>query len=307
MSGHITTDAQQAVAVLAAGGVVALPTETVYGLAADATCPDAVARIFAIKGRPSDHPLIVHIADPEDLALWCTDVPESAQRLAALAWPGPLSLIVPRGPRIDAGVTGGRDTMAVRCPAHPVAREIIRRLGRPVAAPSANRFGRVSPTTAQHVAHDLGHDVDLIVDGGPCQVGLESTIVDCTVDPVQVLRPGSIDAQHIAALLEAPVAAAAGPVRAPGMLAVHYAPSCRVHVAESWAQAIALRSQLEVGSGFVDILDLSTDVVAAARNLYQWLRDADQRQLTDVVVVLPEPQGLGIAIRDRVTRAAAAH
>ena len=306
MSEHITTDVERAAVILASGGVVALPTETVYGLAADATQPEAVARIFAIKGRPSDHPLIVHIGDPEDLDRWCDDVPDSARRLATLAWPGPLSLIVPRGPGIDPGVTAGRDTMAVRCPAHPVIREVIRRLGHPIAAPSANRFGRVSPTTAQHVADDLGHDVDLIVDGGPCQVGLESTIVDCTVDPVQVLRPGSIDAEHIAALLKAPVAAASGPVRAPGMLEVHYAPSCRVHVAESWTQATALRSELDVGPGFVEILDLSIDVVAAARGLYGWLRGADQRHVTDLVVIMPAPQGLGVAIRDRVTRAAAA-
>ena len=306
MTAPITRDPQRAAAVLAAGGVVAVPTETVYGLAADVTLPAAVARVFAVKGRPADHPLIVHLADPDDLDAWSEAPSPAARRLAALAWPGPLSVIVPRSTRIADVVTGGRPTVALRCPAHPLVREVIRLLGHPVAAPSANRFGRVSPTTAQHVADDLGDDVDLILDGGPCEVGIESTIVDCTTDPVQVLRPGGLSADDIAALLERPVAPASGPVRAPGMLEVHYAPSCRVHLVDSPSEAQQMSARLQAPGRRVEKLDLQGDLVLAARGLYGWLRDADERGATDLVVTLPPAQGLGIAVRDRLSRAAAA-
>jgi len=305
VSTRVTRDPSQAAAVLARGGLVALPTETVYGLAADVTRTDAVRRIFAVKGRPTDHPLIVHIADPDDLVRWSTAPSPAARRLAALAWPGPLSVIVPRDHRIADTVTGGRDTVAVRCPAHDLARDVIRRLGRPVAAPSANRFGRVSPTTAQHVIDDLGDDVDLVLDGGPCSVGLESTIVDCTVDPVQILRHGGLPAEQVAALLEGPVAPASGPLRAPGMLEVHYAPSCRVHPVETAADAADLTTVLSQTGAVTAYLDLSGDVVRAARDLYGALRDADRQAATDLVVVLPRAAGLGVAVRDRVSRAAA--
>lgn len=305
MSARITRDVDLAVSVLARGGLVALPTETVYGLAADITQPDAVARIFAVKGRPADHPLIVHLAEPEDLDRWCWHPSDAARTLATLAWPGPLTVIVPRGDAIAPVVTGGRDTVALRCPAHPVAREVIRRLGRPVAAPSANRFGRVSPTTAQHVADDLGDDVDLILDGGPCDVGVESTIVDCTVDPVQVLRHGGVPAEAIEALLATPVVPASGPPRAPGMLAMHYAPRCRVHLAESDSQADTITRGIAGPGRRVERLDLTVDTVEAARGLYGWLRDADTRGATDLVVVMPPAVGLGVAVRDRLSRAAA--
>lgn len=305
MNPRVTVDTDVAVAALARGGVVALPTETVYGLAADATNPGAVRRVFAIKGRPPGHPLIVHIADPDDLERWSAEVSPAAQRLASLAWPGPLSLIVWRGPDIAPEVTGGRATMAVRCPVHPMARDVIRRLGRPVAAPSANRFGRVSPTTAQHVVDDLGDDVDLILDGGPCEIGVESTVVDCTTSPVQVLRPGSVTAADIEALLTEPVAAASGPVRASGMLEVHYAPACQVYLTDTDTEADTLRSALHSPQRHVEVLDLRGDVVAAARGLYGWLRDADRRGVTHLIVIAPVAAGLGVAVRDRLSRAAA--
>lgn len=306
MSVDVTSDPERAADILRDGGLVALPTETVYGLAADATQPEAVARIFAVKGRPVDHPLIIHIADPQDLAAWSDQPSEAAVHLTSLAWPGPLSVIVRRGAGIAPVVTGGRDTVAIRCPAHPLAREVIRRLGRPVAAPSANRFGRVSPTTAQHVIDDLGDDVDLVLDGGACAVGVESTIVDCTVDPVQVLRHGGLPVEHVERLLSRPVAAATGPARASGMLEVHYAPSCRVHLADDLAEAHELAGRLSNRDATVEVLDLSGDVVEAAKGLYGWLRQADARSVTDLVVAMPTAEGLGVAVRDRLTRAAAA-
>lgn len=305
MNPRVTVDTDLAVTVLAEGGIAAIPTETVYGLAVDATNPAAVRRVFAVKGRPADHPLIVHVADPDDLERWSAEVSPAAHRLASLAWPGPLSLIVGRGPLIASEVTGGRRTMAVRCPTHPMAREVIRRLGRPVAAPSANRFGRVSPTTAQHVADDLGDEVDVILDGGPCEIGVESTVVDCTTDPVQVLRPGSVTAADIEALLAAPVAGASGPVRAPGMLEVHYAPSCQVFVTNNDAETDTARRSLDAPRRRVEVLDLRGDVVAAARGLYGWLRDADRRGVTHLIVIAPVAAGLGLAVRDRLSRAAA--
>jgi len=222
------SDVDQALAVLRAGGLVAIPTETVYGLAADASNADAVHRIFAVKGRPVDHPVIVHIADPAEMGAWASSVPRSAALLGDACWPGPLTLLVPRGPNVLDAVTGGRSTVGLRVPAHPLTLELLHRFDGGLAAPSANRFGRVSPTTADHVRADLGDDVDFVLDGGPSPIGVESTIVDCTVDPPQVLRPGAITADEVAALLRMPLGAADGPSRAPGMLASHYAPRCRV-------------------------------------------------------------------------------
>lgn len=283
------------------GGLVAMPTETVYGLAADATDPAAIARIFAAKGRPVDHPLIVHLADPEDLAHWAPEASLAAHRLAATCWPGPLTLIVPRSHRLPAAVAGGRDTVALRVPAHPLARELIRLAGVPLAAPSANRFGAVSPTTADHVRSDLGDAVDVILDGGSCPVGVESTIIDTTVDPVQVLRAGAITAAHVAELLDSRVADAAGPARASGMLASHYAPNCQVRLVDSADDACALAA----GTPKCRILDLTDDVARYARDLYSELRRADDDNILTVIAVLPDPRGIGHAVRDRLTKAAA--
>ena len=229
-----------AVAVLTRGGLVAFPTETVYGLGADASNAEAVARIFRVKGRPVCHPLIVHVAGIEDLGRFAETVPASALRLAEALWPGPLTVVVPRADHVPAVLAGGHGTLAVRAPAHPVAQELLQAFGGGVAAPSANRFGRVSPTIAADVQADLGDDVDLILDGGACQVGVESTIVDCTGDQVVLLRPGGVPVEVLEGVLGAPVRRQPGPgaPAAPGTLAAHYAPRARVVVAATVEEAL---------------------------------------------------------------------
>lgn len=300
----LTTDVARAVEAIRRGGLVGVPTETVYGLAADATNPDAVARVFAVKGRPTSHPLILHIADATDLDRWARPG-ERAQALAALAWPGPLTLIVPRTGAVPTAVTGGRDSVGIRVPAHPMAHELLVACGTALAAPSANRFGGVSPTTAQHVLDDLAdvldHDRDVVLDGGPCRIGVESTIVDTTVDPPQLLRAGAITGAEITDLLSVGVASASGPARASGMLESHYAPRCQVRVVDSADDASALKA----GTPGAEILDLTADVAAYARRLYAELRSADERGATTVIAVLPPPVGLGHAVRDRLIKAAA--
>jgi L-threonylcarbamoyladenylate synthase len=301
----ITTDIERAVSAIGAGGLVALPTETVYGLAADATDVEAVRRIFAVKGRPGDHPLIVHLAAADQLPHWASTVPPAARLLADAAWPGPLTVIVPRAAHVLDEVTGGLDTVGLRVPAHPMAIELLERVGTGLAAPSANRFGSVSPTSAIHVLHDLGPSLDpgrdVILDGGPCRVGVESTIVDCAVDPPQILRAGGIPTEDIVRLLDGNVAGASGPSRASGMLASHYAPGCTVRLVDTHDDAMALRA----GTPNSEVLDLTDDLVVYAHDLYCRLRDADDRGVDTVIAVLPPPIGLGHAIRDRLTKAAA--
>ena len=294
------SDIDRALAVLRAGGLVAIPTETVYGLAADASNPVAVRRIFAVKHRPVDHPLIVHIAAAEQLRDWAGAIPPSAAVLADACWPGPLTVLVPRAARVLDAVTGGLPTVGVRVPAHPLTLQLLERFGGGLAAPSANRFGRVSPTTADHVRDDLGDDVDFVLDGGPCPIGVESTIVDCTVDPPQVLRPGGIPSEQISALLDQVLGHSDGPSRAPGMLESHYAPRCRVLLATTPAEAQALTA----GRPGSEILG-DTDLVRYAQSLYSRLRDADDRHVDTLIAVLPPASGLGHAIRDRLTKAAA--
>jgi L-threonylcarbamoyladenylate synthase len=296
----LSTDIGRAVEVLRSGGLVAVPTETVYGLAADASNPAAVERIFAIKGRPAGHPLIVHLADADDLDIWADHPAPIARILAGLAWPGPLTLIVPRSPLVPDAVTGGRDTVGLRVPSHPVVHELLRRSGLGIAAPSANRFGSVSPTTAEHVLADLGDRLDpvrdLILDGGPSAIGIESTIVDTTVEPPQLLRAGPLTEERIGAL-----ARASGPSRASGMLGSHYAPRCEVRLVDHPDDAMALRA----GTPGARVLDLSDNLVADARRLYAELRSADDDGVQMLIAVLPPPVGLGIAIRDRLEKAAA--
>jgi L-threonylcarbamoyladenylate synthase len=305
----ISTDIDLAVARLRAGGLVAIPTETVYGLAADASNPDAVARIFAVKGRPVDHPLIVHLGSADDLDDWAVDIPDSAVKLAAACWPGPLTLLLPRGPRAIDAVTGGRSTIGVRVPSHPVLQAMLRRFGGGIAAPSANRFGKVSPTTAQHVLDDLGHvldpERDLVLDGGPCEVGVESTIVDLTVSPHQILRAGAITDDQIVRLLGGEIAAPSGASRASGMLASHYSPDCTVIPARSSTAAETIAAEWRDRGRRVGVLDRTDDLVVAAQRLYADFRAADEAGLDALVVVLPAPQGLGHAIRDRIMKAAA--
>jgi L-threonylcarbamoyladenylate synthase len=307
-SGLVITDVGAAVDRLRAGGVVAVPTETVYGLAADAENPSAVARIFEIKQRPPGHPLIVHLADAEQLPEWADVIPPAARVLTAACWPGPLTVILERGARVLDIVTGGRPAVAIRVPSHALTLELLDRFGGGLAAPSANRFGRVSPTTAAHVVDDLGALLDpardAILDGGPTPIGVESTIVDCTVDPPQILRPGGISTEDVASLLDGRVGEAAGPARASGMLHAHYAPRCEVRLAESREQAEQIVETLRREGLRVDVLVSGSDLDTTARHLYGELRRADERELDVVVAVLPPATGLGHAIRDRLTKAA---
>jgi L-threonylcarbamoyladenylate synthase len=239
---------------------------------------------------------------------WARAIPPAARVLTTACWPGPLTVLLERGRRVLDVVTGGRPTVGIRVPSHPLTLEVLARFGGAIAAPSANRFGRVSPTTAAHVVDDLaalldpGHDA--IVDGGPTPVGVESTIVDCTVDPPQILRPGGISTEDVVRLLNGDVAAAAGRARTSGMLESHYAPDCEVRVAESAEQAAQIVATLRGTGRRVDVLDLGDDLVEAARTLYSELRHADEQVLDVLVAVLPPARGLGHAIRDRLTKAA---
>jgi L-threonylcarbamoyladenylate synthase len=288
---------------------VAIPTETVYGLGADADEPGAVARIFAAKGRPADHPLIVHLAGPERLTEWAAEVPPPAKVLADTCWPGPLTLLLPRAARVIDAVTGGRDIVGLRVPAHPMTQALLERSGRGIAAPSANRFGRVSPTTAAHVVADLGAQLDperdVVLDGGPSPIGVESTIVDCTTDPPQLLRPGGIPTEDVERLLDFAVAPARGPSRAAGMLASHYAPRAALVLAADRRQADVLAGEAAGRGERVEVVDFGDDLVAYARELYARLRAADHAGVTLIVAVPPPPRGLGHAIRDRLRKAAA--
>lgn len=301
MTALVAADVERALSVVRAGGLVAMPTETVYGLAADASQEAAVRRIFAAKGRPADHPVIVHIASGDDVGTWAARVPDSAATLIEACWPGPLTLLLPRAAAVLDVVTGGRDTVGIRVPAHPLTTLLLQRLAGGLAAPSANRFGHVSPTTPAHVMADLGDAIDMVLDGGPCPVGVESTIVDCSVDPPQILRPGGIPTEQVLELLGGRVATATGPSRAAGMLASHYAPRATVLLADDDRAARLLRAE-HPGAVFID---RTVDLVEYARHLYDDLRRADDAGATTVIAVMPPAVGLGHAIRDRLAKAAA--
>jgi len=308
--------------VLKSGGLVVLPTETVYGLGADASSASAVARIFAAKGRPADHPVIVHVLGAGDIDAWAVDVPDYARALASRFWPGPLTLVLARRPGVGEVAAGGAPTIALRSPSHPVARAVIEQLGSGVAAPSANRFGRVSPTTAQHaldeLADVLGED-DLVLDGGECAIGVESTIVDCAGDEPVVLRPGGVtsrDIEEVTQVMPKPPSDLDLGVRAPGTLAAHYAPSARVLLAEtSEADAVINAAPIgEVGliatadflpttDRFVHRLVAPADADEYAQDLYAAMRRADDLGLVAIVAVLPPDEGIGHAVRDRLRRA----
>lgn len=291
--------------VLRRGGLVAIPTETVYGLGADASNESAVRRVFAVKGRPADHPLIVHIADSGRIDDWAVEAPDSARALAEAFWPGPLTLLLRRGPSVLDVVTGGRPTIGLRVPAHPLTSALLEAFGGGIAAPSANRFGRVSPTTAAHVVGDLGDDVDFVLDGGACTIGVESTIVDCTLDPPMILRPGAVTAEQLDTALGIAVSRrASGPARAPGMIAAHYAPRARVElVADDEAAERALAEHRRAGSR-VGRLEAPVDLDEVARRLYAAFRSADDDHLDVLVIVLAPETGIGVAINDRLRRAA---
>jgi L-threonylcarbamoyladenylate synthase len=295
----------RAVAVLRAGGVVAIPTETVYGLAADVANPAAIARVYAIKGRPADHPLIVHAHDLGALEGYVAEITPELRALAARFWPGPLTTIVARGERTPLAVTGGQDTVAVRIPRHPLARAILAAFGGALAAPSANRFGRISPTTAAHVRADIGDEVALIVDGGPAEVGVESTIVDLTAAVPAVLRAGAITPSQLGEALGTPVVTrVGGAVRAPGMLRSHYAPRARVVLIDDAGREDEARRRAAAGER-VAVLTLPDDPAAAARTLYATLRALDSDGYDAVVATLPADTEQNAAVRDRLTRAAA--
>jgi len=293
-----------AVQTLRSGGIVAVPTETVYGLGAALDNETAIAKIFSVKARPTDHPLIVHIADETDLQYVALDAPVDALKLAQSFWPGPLTLLLWRTTNVPLTVTGGRETVGIRVPANEFTRELIRKLGSPIAAPSANRFGKVSPTTAQHVCADLGLDVDLIVDDGACSFGVESTIIDFTVSPPQLLRPGGIPIEDIELILGYSVHVHDGLTRASGMLETHYQPSCQVVLARDTDHATKLIGQLTATGQRVRLLEGSQNTPLYASTLYDQLRQADRDQIETVVAVLPTPEGLGMAITDRLIKAA---
>ncbi len=299
---------------LLAGGLVAFPTETVYGLGADACNAQAVARIYEAKGRPADHPLIVHVASMDGLGDWAADVPAYAISLARDFWPGPMTLVVKRSGLAGDFVTGGQDTVGMRVPDHPVAlgllEAFVRAGGKGVAAPSANRFGNVSPTTAQAVSDELGDYLaggDQILDGGACDIGVESTIIDCTGGVPKILRPGAITAQMIAEStgLEVVGVVEESAIRVSGSLEAHYAPAAKVVLDQSpvAGQGFIAMANVEAGEGVVRLAAPKTHD-EFARVLYSALRAADEQGLETVVVEQPVGDGIAIAIRDRLKRAA---
>ena len=302
-----------AAANLLAGGLVAFPTETVYGLGADACNADAVARIYSVKGRPADHPLIVHVASMDALGVWADDVPGYAISLARDFWPGPMTLVVKRSELAGDFVTGGQDTVGVRVPNHPVALGLIEAFakagGKGVAAPSANRFGNVSPTTAQAVADELGDylaEGDQILDGGACDVGVESTIIDCTGEVPKILRPGAITAQMIAESTGLVVVGVVeeSAIRVSGSLEAHYSPVATVVLDQSpvAGQGFIAMADVVAGDGVVRLAAPKTHD-EFARVLYSALRAADEKGLATVVVAQPLGDGIAIAIRGRLERA----
>jgi L-threonylcarbamoyladenylate synthase len=319
----VTSDVGAGAAALRAGRLVAFPTETVYGLGADAANPAAVARVFEVKGRPAGHPLIVHLANTLHAGPWMAVDPATEALVWALGqrfWPGPLTIVVRRSDRAASETVGGRDTIGLRVPDHPVALALLRAFGGGVAGPSANRFGRVSPTTAAHVRADLDGLVDVVLDGGPTAVGVESTIVELVGPQPQLLRPGGVTVAELEDVLGVPVAdGGRGPSRAPGMLASHYAPRATVELvtAEALLAMVppapgppATKLGADVGViapvavGHQPSWLLPADAAGYARQLYSALREADDRGLRHLFVVPPAGGQLLDAVLDRLTKAA---
>jgi len=294
---------------LKAGHLIAMPTETVYGLGADATNLEAVKRIYEVKGRPSDHPLIVHIASLDQIDQWAIDIPEFAIKLARDFWPGPMTLVLKRSQRAKDFVTGGQESVAIRVPAHPIALALLKEFGGGIAAPSANRFGSVSPTSAEAVEEELGKYLspqDLILDGGQCLVGVESTIIDCTKETPFILRPGAVTAAMIEESTGL-IALASGDknIRVSGSLDSHYSPKAKVvldAIAEPGDGLIA-PDQIPTPDGVIRLAS-PRSVEGYARDLYAALRLADTKKLDVVVVLQPGGDGLAEAIRDRLARSA---
>ena len=326
LDGTLPDSISTAAQALQRGELLGLPTETVYGLAADASNDAAVAQIFAAKGRPADHPLIVHVADARSAAHFAQDVPAFAQALMTAFWPGPLTLIVPRLPSAASAATGGQNSVGLRCPSHPVAQAVLRAAAGlnvwGVAAPSANRFGRVSPTTAQHVQEELGTEL-LVLDGGPCAVGIESTIVDCTRGVPVLLRPGAITRAQIAAACGvqplSPEELPAHTPRASGTLASHYAPQAKVRLMDAKALqagldvlgtdaahlAVYARTKLHSPSKQVLLRSMPSDPVATAQELFATLRQFDAAGVRLIWIETPPDTPDWEGVRDRLQRAAA--
>ncbi len=309
-------DLEKAAEILRTGGLVAFPTETVYGLGSRADDPRAVGRIFEAKGRPSDHPLIVHLARKEWLPSWASEVPAEASVLAERFWPGPLTLILPRRESVPDVVTGGQPTIGLRVPRHPVALDLLDRVGVGLAAPSANRFGHVSATTADHVEHDFGETIDAVVDGGPCAVGLESSIVDLSGEEPRLLRPGAVLRGELEDALGRPLGEPTDTApRVPGALASHYSPKTPLTLVEE----NQLPRQVEQSAGTLCVLaaahpdpsssrlswiEMPTDPHGYARALYDTLRRADRARADRILVALPGSGPEWSPILDRLTRAA---
>ncbi len=312
-------DIAQAAAILKRGGLVAFPTETVYGLGAAADNPAAVKRLYLAKGRPLDHPVIVHLAAVAQVPQWAREVPEAARKLAVAFWPGPLTLILKRTPRAGDNITGNQDTVGLRIPAHPVAHALLAAFGDGIAAPSANRFGHVSATTAEHVREEFGNSIDFVLDGGPCEVGIESTIVDVSSGRPMLLRPGRISAQDIEQALGAPlVVDTAAPPRAPGMLAAHYAPHTPVTLvpaAALYEQTMGLLRRGRQVAVLAHSMPPPTsneklvwilrpgDAAGYAHELYANLRRLDQAQCSVILIEQPPTSSEWAAVRDRLARA----
>jgi L-threonylcarbamoyladenylate synthase len=311
----------RAVEALRDGEVVAFPTETVYGLGADAQNPEAVRKVFELKGRPATHPLIVHLDHPRLLERWALNVPPAAQALAERFWPGPLTLVLRRAPAVDLAITGGQDTVAVRVPNHPVAQQLLRAFGGGIVAPSANRYGRVSPTRAEHVREEFGDAVKVILDGGDCKIGLESTIVSCVDAVPRVLRPGAITLSQLRAVVPA---VTDGPVasqpRVPGSDVKHYAPATPVSIVASGkleevvAQLTADHEKVAVlatrpprlANKFMTWINAGRRAELYARELYVNLRALDKAAAKEILVEEVPAGEAWDAVRDRLRRAASA-
>ncbi|MGH8221716.1 MAG: L-threonylcarbamoyladenylate synthase [Woeseiaceae bacterium] len=310
----MTPELKRALGILRQGGLVAFPTETVYGLGADASNPTAVARLYAVKGRPADHPVIVHFASAERAFAWAGEVPEAARKLAARFWPGPLTLILKRSKLAQDFVTGGQDSVGLRVPSHPVAHELLSAFGSGVAAPSANRFGLVSPTTAAHVREDLGDEVDLVLEGGPSDVGIESTIVDLSGADAVLLRPGGIAREEVEEIVQLRERQEASP-RHSGGLERHYAPRTPARLVpthELDRQIAAMKDRVAVlafsrPDERVDYwLRMPRDPAAYAQRLYAALRELDAASCEMILVEAPPEAHEWAAVRDRLRRACAA-
>ena len=322
------TDAAQ---IIRDGGLLGIPTETVYGLGANALDADACRRIYEAKGRPQNNPLIIHIPDESWLPRYCRELPASAYALARAFWPGPLTMILPKGDAVPLRTTGGLDTVGVRCPNHPVTLELIRRADVPIAAPSGNISGRPSPTTAAHMAEDMMSKIDGIIDGGPCGVGVESTIIDLTCTPPRLLRPGGLPLEALEAILGEVIVdkavvsklAEGEKPKAPGMAYRHYAPKAPVTVVsgDPAASAAYIRAHLTDCSGvicFHEFLSLfdghvvhdlghQADKAEQARHVFDALRTFDETDVTEIWAQCPDSSGLGLAVENRLKKAAGFH